>query len=57
MLSKDAKASERKWRAESDLRALSEADEIRRDRSRVSAARGIARKQLTGLRRIAGGKR
>jgi hypothetical protein len=50
-------AQDRKWKAESDLRALSEAEEIRRDSARVSAARGIAKKQLTGLRRIAGGRR
>jgi hypothetical protein len=57
MMTRDAKAQERKWKAESDLRALSEAVEIRRDRSRVRAARGVAKKQMTNLRRIAGGRR
>jgi len=48
---------ERKWRAESDLRTLTEADQTRRDRPRLNAARGIARKQMASLRRIAGGRR
>lgn len=43
--------------AEDDLRMLSRADEIRRNRKRLMAARRIAKKQLTGLKRIAGGGR
>ena len=57
MPSRKMDAQERKWRAESDLRTLNDAEDIKRDRARFSAARGQARKQITGLRRIAGGKR
>jgi hypothetical protein len=45
---------EKRWRAESDLRTLTDAGEIQRDKSRIKAAQGIAKKQLRSLRKIAG---
>ena len=54
---KTAAAQERKWRAESDLRTLSEANDVRRDQKRLRDARRMARKQMTGLRQIAGKRR
>lgn len=57
MTKASAVKQEREWRAESDLRSLKEAEDVRRDRARLSAARRIAQKQMVGLRRIAGGRR
>jgi len=54
---KSMAASERKWKAESDLRTLTEAHEIQRDEPRLRGVRGVARKQMTSLRRITGSKR
>ena len=47
-------ASEKKYRAESDLRTLTEAHEIGRDASRLKPAHQVARKQMTALRRVTG---
>lgn len=44
--------SDKKWRAESDLRTLREAEEIRSDKSRVSAAQTEGRKQMAALSRV-----
>lgn len=43
-----------KWRAESDLRTLREAEEIKSDKSRVSAAKTEATKQMSALSRVTG---
>lgn len=51
---------ERKWRAESDARTLSEAEEIRADKARHLRAKVHAKKQVEKLQKIVetkGGKR
>lgn len=45
---------ERRWRAESDLRTLREAEQIRADRSRVNMAQKVAQEEVRALSRIAG---
>ena len=42
------------WRAQSDLRTLSTADEIRRDQKRLRAAQAEARRQMQALHSVAG---
>lgn len=50
--SKDYKAQEDKWRAEEDLRTLTRAEEIQRDRGRMSAAKSHAREQIRCLSKV-----
>lgn len=45
---------ERKWRAESDLRSLREAEAIAKDRARLSAAKKLASEEAAALSSIAG---
>lgn len=45
-------AEQRKWRAESDLRSLREAEAIRGDRGRIQAARQLAKQEARALERI-----
>lgn len=40
---------EKEWRAESDLRTLCEAREIRKDTKRMQAAQAMAKKKLEGM--------
>lgn len=40
---------ERNWRAESDLRTISEANQIMRDKSRMSAVKQVAKEQMKTL--------
>lgn len=42
-----------KWRAEDDLRALQRAAEIQSDKSRMSAAKAIAKEQMSALQKVA----
>lgn len=42
------------WRARSDLRTLTEASEISRDRARLRAAHAEAKRQMQGLNRVTG---
>ena len=44
-----------KWRAESDLRTLQQAQEIQRDRARMKAAKCCARDQMKALAKVTGG--
>ncbi len=44
-------AQERKWQAQSDLNTLTEAERIRADRSRLSAARSEANKQTKAIQK------
>lgn len=46
------RAREKKWRTESDLRTLREAEEIRCDRSRMRDAKAMATKEAAALRKI-----
>lgn len=49
---KDYEAREKKWRAEDDLRALQRAEEIRRDKSRMSEVKKCANEQMKALKTI-----
>ena len=42
---------DQKWRAEDDLRALQRAAEIQSDKSRVKAAKAVAKEQMTALKK------
>lgn len=53
MAPKSYAAQERQWKAQSDLRTLAEAEQIRTDRSRLSAAKSEARKQVNSLSKVA----
>ncbi|CAJ0710674.1 hypothetical protein ACPCHQ_16980 [Ralstonia thomasii] len=44
---------ERKWRARSDMRTLTEAEEIKRDKSRHDAAQKMACEELEKMQAIA----
>lgn len=44
---------ERRWRAQSDVRTLKEAEEIRKDKSRMTAAQREAQTQLQAIAQIA----
>ena len=41
-----------KWRAEDDLRALQRAKEIESDKSRMKAAKAIAKEQMSNLKKL-----
>ncbi len=41
-----------KWRAEDDLRALQRAKEIESDKSRMKAAKAIAKEQMNNLKKL-----
>lgn len=45
---------EARWRAESDVRTLRDAEAIRRDSKRLAAAQKVAQADVAALRRIAG---
>lgn len=47
-------ADEARWRAESDMRILKDAELIRADKARVRAAASMARKEAKALARVAG---
>lgn len=49
---KDYEAREKKWRAEDDLRALQRAEEIRRDKARMSEVKKCANEQMKALKTI-----
>lgn len=49
-------ADEKKWRAEEDLRTLLRAEEIKRDRSRMSVVKAMAKKQAMAVDKVAKGK-
>jgi hypothetical protein len=51
---KKRKAEEARWRAESDLRTLQEAESIRADSNRLSNAKRHATEQLQALSSVAG---
>lgn len=44
---------DQKWRAEDDLRALQRAREIEGDKSRMKAAKAIAKEQMAALSKVA----
>jgi len=43
---------DQKWRAEDDLRALQRAREIENDKTRMKAAKAIAKEQMDNLKKI-----
>lgn len=46
--------SDAKWRVESDLRTLTEAEEIRRDPARLKKAQALAKEKLAEMASVAG---
>lgn len=56
VISKKMDADEKKWRAEEDLRTLLRAEEIKRDRSRMSVVKAMAKKQAMAADKVAKGK-
>ncbi len=51
-----AVGSDRNWQAESDLRTLLDACEIRKDKKRYAAAQAVAKDKLTEMAKVAGGE-
>lgn len=45
-------ADEKRWRAESDMRTLAEAEEIRKDPKRLAAAKAMAKEKLGELQKV-----
>lgn len=43
---------DKKWRAQDDLRALQRAEEIRKDKERMKAAKECAKEQMNNLKDI-----
>lgn len=54
---KEQRAQEDRWRAESDMDTLSRAEEIRKDRKRHTAAQAIAREKIECMKEVAGGRK
>ena len=52
-MDKEDAEREKRWRAESDLRTLREADDIRKDKERMKAAADMAKEQMTSLQSVA----
>lgn len=55
--SREAAAQEARWRAESDMDALARAEEIRKDKKRLSAAQAVAREKIDCMKEVAGPRR
>lgn len=47
-------AEEKRWRVESDLRTLAEADRIRADKGRMADVKAMAKEQVQALQRVTG---
>ena len=45
-------AEEKKWRAEDDLRTLTRAEEIKKDKSRMDAVRKLAKERLEEMQKF-----
>jgi hypothetical protein len=45
-------ADEKKWRAQDDLRTLIEAEKIKKDKARLSAAMKESREQILALQKV-----
>jgi hypothetical protein len=43
---------EQKWRAQDDIRTLQRAEEIKRDKDRMSAVKNCAKEQMQDLKKI-----
>ncbi|WP_298962264.1 hypothetical protein [uncultured Methylobacterium sp.] len=54
MASRKMTAQEREWRAQDDLRTLTQAAQIQGDRSRLSAVQKHAAEQVRSLNKVAG---
>lgn len=50
--SKEDIAREKKYQAEDDIRTLQRAEEIKKDKSRMSAAKQMAKSQVQDLKKI-----
>lgn len=53
--SKEEKAMEEKWRAEDDLRTLTNAAEIRKDKGRMKRVRAYCKEQIKALSKLGEG--
>ena len=53
-LSASQAEQERRWRAESDLRILRDAEQIKGDKNRVLMAKRVAKEEMQALARISG---
>jgi protein required for attachment to host cells len=49
---KSDEAREKKWRAESDLRTMQEAEGIKKDKERMKAMKQVAKEQMKNLQKI-----
>lgn len=49
-----SEAQEKRWRAESDMRTLAEAEDIRKDPKRLAAAKAMAKEKLAELQKVVG---
>lgn len=50
--SKEDIEREKKWRAEDDIRTLQRAEEIKRDKERMTMAKRVAKDQVQDLKKI-----
>jgi len=50
--SKEDIAREKKYRAEDDIRTLQRAEEIKKDKERMTAAKQVAKSQIQDLKKI-----
>lgn len=55
--SREEQARQRRYQAEDDLRTITRAQEVQKDRTRMAAVKTIAREQMKSLANVAGGKR
>ena len=51
--SAEQRKQEQRWRAESDLRTLREAEQVRSDPARVRLAKQVAQEEMRALQRVA----
>lgn len=49
---KESKERERRWRAESGLRTIQEAEEIKRDKQRMADIKALANEQVSNLKKF-----
>lgn len=56
-VTRDQRERERRWQAESDLRTLQQAEEIKGDRGRLNMAKRFAAQQVKVLSKVTGRKR
>ncbi len=50
--SKESRERERRWRAESGLRTIQEAEEIKNDKARMADIKALANEQVSNLKKF-----